>query len=295
MASNIRSFITFGFLLVQCSCSIAQHNCSSQSVHNLTSSNYTRETTSHYEWVVGEHDEQLEYSENFGCTSASCNVSKVFMIIGECVNPWMTVRILETFYEDNADEYRYASIYANSFFVGKCVGLNEQCTYDWVTCANAFYYDLSSIMNTSYSNFCDTNDCDSNNTNIVEITLSKTNEFPNWENTRDCTYTVYANESNCLVSYSLYAQVTLGCGFGHLASPTVKICANDDDCVNQTLSNWNTVYCMNEYSCANSVIFNVNNVWCNQKYSCHNVNFTSINNITSLQTKKKNVVHLTRS
>ena len=257
----------------------------------FTYSNDTREPTGHptivpdYIWIIGEQEANINtsaneefynmHSEEFGSLSSSLDVNKQFLIVGECVDPWMTIKVVETDYDYDESEYKYVDIYINSLSLGRCLGLNHYCTHDWITCANAFYYDLSSIMNAT-SGVCVSRDCDSTNINVIDITFSIKSNVDN------CPYAVNdGNLSN--ISYLFYTQVTLGCGFEHLNLSKIKLCLNGSDCSNQVLSNWDTIYCINSYSCVNSTIFNVNNVWCNQDYSCANSNFTSIINITCYQ------------
>ena len=107
-----------------------------------------------------------------GSTHSDTTESRLFLLVGECADPWMTIKVVETDYDDDLSENKYVNIYANEVFLGQCLGLNHDCTHDWVTCANVFYYNLTSIMSLNSSNACFTNDCDSSDINVIDIAFN---------------------------------------------------------------------------------------------------------------------------
>ena len=81
--------------------------------------------------------------ESFGCTTAGCGVRKEWLIVGECVNPRLTIDVVET---DFASSTEYIYVYISDNYMGSCEPLDEDCTSDWITCTLADQLNLTSIV-----------------------------------------------------------------------------------------------------------------------------------------------------
>ena len=127
-----------------------------------------------YLWLLESPDEEFEYSVEFGCDYAGCNVSKRFVISCQCYDPWLSISMVET-------DYNNIDIYVNSVSLGQCEGLNGDCSHDWVACENAYLYPLHSFF---YDKHCD----DWNSSTIVRKLVTVTIENPNTVNV--CPYNI---------------------------------------------------------------------------------------------------------
>ena len=96
-----------------------------------------------YQFIVGEND-IFSNSQSYGCTTAGCSVTKTWLIERTCINPTLTVQILEHDY-DSATENAY--IYINNDYIGECTDVSQDCTFVMETCSIANNYDLSSYLN----------------------------------------------------------------------------------------------------------------------------------------------------
>ena len=129
-------------------------------------------------------------SQRFGCTIPGCNVVKSWAVNGNCYNPTLTVRVVET---DFGWSWEEAYVYLNDRYLGSCEPLDEDATHDWVTCEIADELDLTSLFGSDYLS-------DGTGSGVLTVKVAISSDV-------DCC--VYLGDDG--IYYYLYSEATLQC------------------------------------------------------------------------------------
>ena len=101
-----------------------------------------------HQWFIGQNfgtqeSPNYEFSFEFGCTTSGCGVIETVGMFGMCVDPVLTIEIVETDYWSTSE---HADVSINGDSSINCVELDDDCTLDWVTCEDINNLDISSYI-----------------------------------------------------------------------------------------------------------------------------------------------------
>ena len=137
-----------------------------------------------YDFLFAPSAGSVSNTQEFGCVTEDCDVTRVWNMTGVCKDPTLYVSIIETDYSSSS----HASIIVEDDSLGTCDELDADCTYERVDCSNADGFDLSSYIDNSQRS----------SDQYFGVTLTSRN----------------SNICNCKYNgiHTLYGSVTVECG-----------------------------------------------------------------------------------
>ena len=145
------------------------------------------EWSADYIWYVGNNG--IFYTEEtFGCYSAGCSVTRKWDIVDQCIDPMITIWILENDYSFTATNGEEAHIYINDEWFGSCEPLQQDGNFEFVQCE----FPLNTTLINEYIN-----PNIKNSVQNIKITLDITDQV------NCCKYN----------GYQLLGKVRFDCGF----------------------------------------------------------------------------------